>query len=583
MCGIAVILPNSAVEVPFDAIDRMTDALIHRGPDARSIQRLAGCHLGHTRLSILDPVGGGQPMCDEGRRFWIVFNGEIFNHPELRITLESLGHYFRSRSDTEVLLHSYMEWGRSCVSRLNGQFAFAVWDEQQQSLFVARDRMGEKPLYFARTSQGHLLIASEMKSIIAFGELTPRIDLESVESYLSFFYVPPDRTIYRDVQCLPPAHAAIIVANGREETWRYWRPALSGRSISETEAVEGIQTLLKQAVRRQMVADVPVGCFLSGGLDSTTLAAQMSALSGHRIKTYSVGFGDLIDELPFARDAAAAYGTDHHELQMEIDVSAALERMLDVYDEPFADSSNIPTWHVCEFARRDVKVVLSGDGADELFGGYEWYRSLLEADRADPSADQWLLHMRQSTHLYGDRTILWGDRGRPDIADLIRGRFGPPEGVTGIDRAASFDLSCYLGGDILVKVDRAAMAHGLETRSPFLDVDLVEFVLSLPREMRFKTGEGGRLKYLMRRAFEHLWPPSVRTRGKQGFGAPVYHWMQQPAVARLWERVIAPDSALSVLLPGTAVVGPTLRPQRRWTMLCLGLWLERHGSCLAHL
>lgn len=575
MCGIAVILPHSAIEVPFDAIDRMTDALVHRGPDERSVLRMEGCHLGHTRLSILDPAGGGQPMGEETGRFRIVFNGEIFNHPDLRITLESLGHRFHTRSDTEVLLHAYMQWGRSCVSRLNGQFAFAVWDQADRILFAARDRFGEKPLYFAHTPQGHLLLASEIKSLLAGDLLRPRIDEASVEAYLSLFYIPPDRTIYREIHCLPPAHAAIFTADGRIESWRYWQPSFSTQSIGLADAVEGIRSLLRQAVRRQMVADVPVGCFLSGGLDSTTLAARMSGLCDHRIKTYAVGFGDLIDELPFARDAATAYGTDHHELQMEIDVAGALDQMLTVYDEPFADSSNIPTWHLCRFARRDVKVILSGDGADELFGGYEWYRPLLGEE--DPSVDPWEQHLRVATHLYADRSELWGDRPPPAVAPMMREGFGPPDSAVGIDRAVAFDLSCYLAGDILVKVDRAAMAHGLETRAPFLDVDLAEFVLSLPHGMRFG---GGRLKHMMREAFAELWPPSIRTRSKQGFGAPVFHWMNQPKVAQMWDRIIAPDSALCALLPGTPAVAPTLRPQRRWTLLCLGLWLERHDSCL---
>lgn len=301
-------------------------------------------------------------------------------------------------------------------------------------------------------------------------------------------------------------------------------------------------------------------------------------LADRPVRTYAVGFGDLIDELPYARSAAKMYGTDHRELQMEIDVAAAMERMLEVYDEPFADSSNIPTWYLCEYARRDVKVVLSGDGADELFGGYDWYTSLLREE--NPPEDPWLIHTRSSTHLHDDRSLLWGDHGRPSAAAMMRERFGPPEEARGIDRAVAFDLGCYLPGDILVKVDRAAMAHGLETRAPFLDVDLAEFVLSLPKEMRFK---GGRLKYLMRRAVEEQWPQSIRSRSKQGFGAPVYHWMKQPEVAQSWERVIASNSPLCELLPGVRRVAAELRPQRKWTLLCLGLWLEKHSSCLRNL
>jgi len=580
VCGIAVILPHSALEVAPWTIERMTAALAHRGPDAQAVRRLGGCHLGHTRLAILDPDGGAQPMGDENGRFWIVFNGEIFNHPQLRQTLESLGHAFMTRSDTEVLLHAYMQWGRACVSRLNGQFAFAVWDQVEQTLFVARDRFGEKPLFYARTAQGHWLLGSEIKSLLASELICPHIDLLSVDAVLSLFYVPPDRTIYQEILTLPPAHAAILRPQGGMECWRYWKPSFSNRAIPETEAVEEIRTLVQQAVRRQRIADVPVGCFLSGGLDSTTLAGQMTGLSGRPVRTYAVGFGDLINELPFARAAAEAYGTEHHELQMDIEIAAALERMLEVYDEPFADSSNIPMWHVCQFARREVKVVLSGDGADELFGGYDWYTPLLQSDPESPPTDPWLRHTRSSTHLHADRSTLWGHRQQPAAAAMVSERFGPPAPAGGIDRAIAFDLGCYLPGDILVKVDRAAMAHGLETRAPFLDVDLVEFVLSLPRGMRFK---GGRLKFLMRQAFADSWPPSIQNRGKQGFGAPVYHWMQPPPVAAMWDRIRSPGSALCTLLPGTPLIAQTLRPQRQWTLLCLGLWLERHPSCLRNL
>ncbi|MCC7350012.1 MAG: asparagine synthase (glutamine-hydrolyzing) [Phycisphaerales bacterium] len=580
MCGIAVILPNSALEVAPWTIDRMTAALAHRGPDARATQRLKGCYLGHTRLAILDPEGGAQPMGDEGGRHWIVFNGEIFNHPALRRALESFGHVFRTRSDTEVLLRAYMQWGRSCVGRLNGQFAFAVWDQVEQTLFAARDRFGEKPFHYALTPEGHWLAASEIKSLLASDLINPHIDLLSVDAVLSLFYVPPDRTIYQDVFTLPPAHAAIFRPQGRMECWRYWEPVFSNRSISESEAVEGIRTLVQQAVRRQKVADVPVGCFLSGGLDSTTIAGELAGMSGRPVRTYAVGFGDLINELPFAREAAEAYGTEHRELEMDIDVAAALEQMLEVYDEPFADSSNIPTWHVCRFARQEVKVALSGDGGDELFGGYDWYTPLLQPEAELSQADVWQRHTQSSTHLHADRGSLWGHRPQPATAAIVRDRFGPNDQTIGIDRAIAFDLGCYLPGDILVKMDRAAMAHGLETRAPFLDVDLVEFILSLPHEMRFK---GGRLKHLMRQAFSDRWPASIRSRGKQGFGAPVYHWMRQPPVAAMWDRIRLAGSALCELLPGTPTVAQTLRPQRQWTLLCLGLWLERHSSCLRNL
>jgi asparagine synthase (glutamine-hydrolysing) len=278
-----------------------------------------------------------------------------------------------------------------------------------------------------------------------------------------------------------------------------------------------------------------------------------------------VGFGDLINELPFAREAAAAYGTDHHEMQMNIDVASCVARMTEVYDEPFGDSSNIPTYLVAEYARRHVKVVLSGDGGDEIFGGYAWYGSLLNGD-ANPR--DWLdAHLANATVLNDDRSRLWSGRPNPHAHALVASRYRPPQ--RGIDAATSFDLACYLPGDILVKVDRAAMAHGLETRAPFLDAELADFVLSLPWRMRFSDGT---LKHLLRAACGHLWPPSIQTRGKQGFGAPVRDWLQRPQVAEHWARVTRRDSALCALLPGVPEVVNELRPQRRWSLLCLGLW-----------
>ena len=597
MCGVAVILPNSDLGVSPFAIDRMTAALHHRGPDAQQVLRLPGCHLGHTRLSIIDPANGAQPMTDPSGRYTVVFNGEIYNHRDLRRELGRDGVPFRTNCDTEVLLLGYARWGRGVLNRLNGQFAFAVWDGAEKSLFVARDRFGEKPLYWARTPAGEFLVASEIKAILAAGLLRPKLDLLSVEAYLGLFYVPPDRSIYENVHPLPPAHASVFRVDGSREQWRYWAPRYSCHGgVDGQEAVAQIRTLLEKAVGRQTVADVPVGAFLSGGLDSTTIVGLMSADRPEPVKTFAVGFSSLIDELPFAGDVAAAYRTDHHELQMYIDVASMLCRMTDAYDEPFGDSSNIPTFLVSEYARRSVKVVLSGDGGDEVFGGYAWYYGLLGDAEGATGADVWRRHLETSTHAAFDRSALWGRR-RPAGLSALRESHPAPRGSTGMDGATAFDVSCYLPGDILTKVDRAAMAHGLETRCPFLDVELAEFVLGLPWQLRFGhsgrvsplAGEGRRdaarrgLKCLLRASCEDLWPESVRSRGKQGFGAPVRDWLQQPAVGAMWDRVTRPGGGLVSLLPGLPAVIPSLRPQRKWNLLCLGLWLERNPECLASL
>jgi asparagine synthase (glutamine-hydrolysing) len=574
MCGIAVILPNSAVRTSPFAIERMTQALAHRGPDAQAVVRSDDCHLGHTRLSVIDLATGQQPMADPTGRYTIVFNGEIYNYRALRHDLERLGHAFITTSDTEVLLHACIEFGPAAPSRLNGQFAFAFWDARERTLLVARDRFGEKPLYWATTPGGDWLAASEIKAILASDLIEPRIDPVSVDAYLGLHYVPPDRTIYQNIHALPPGHVGKW-SGGRFEYTPYWQPKIGGNRIADDEAVEEIARLIDQAVHRQMIADVPVGAFLSGGLDSSTIVALMSRHSPSPVRTFSVGFGNLIDELPFAREVAEMYATEHHELQMDIDVPQMLRRMMDVYDEPFADSSNIPTYLIAEHAQRHVKVVLSGDGGDELFGGYEWYRTLCD----EPGDDCFDQHLARSTHASADRSALWCGH-QPRSHDLIAARYRPADAIRGINRAVAFDCACYLPGDILVKVDRAAMAHGLETRAPFLDVDLAEFVLGLPAELRFRDGP---VKNLLRQACGDLWPASVRTRSKQGFGAPVRAWLELPDVRAMWQDAIREGGPLQALLPGLPRVIEYLRPQRKWTLLCLAQWLEARTPCLANL
>jgi asparagine synthase (glutamine-hydrolysing) len=575
MCGIAVILPGSAIDAPTFAIDQMTAALSHRGPDMRASICLPGCYLGHTRLSILDLENGTQPMSDPSGRFWIVFNGEIYNHRQIRAELERRRVAFRTRSDTEVLLAACIHFGPAAALRkLNGQFAFAIWDTVERRLFAARDRFGEKPLYWTRSPAGHVLIASEIKAILAAGLVTPRLDRASVDAYLGLFYVPPDRSIYENVHPLPPAHQAVW-ENGVPEVRRYWTPRYDCHTVDEIEAVKHVRVLLGRVVERQMTADVPVGAFLSGGLDSSTIVALMSRHARGPVRTFSAGFGDLIDELPFAREVASAYGTDHHETQVEIDVPEMLERMGRVYDEPFADSSNIPTWLLARHARKHVKVVLSGDGGDEIFGGYDWYTPLL---RQSPRGQWWEQHVGSATGLLFDRRSLWGVGRQPPSREIVRQRYRPGPDVAELDQATDFDLTCYLPGDILVKVDRAAMAHGLETRAPLLDAELADFVLGLPWRMRFRDGT---LKHLLRAACADLWPASIGARPKQGFGAPVRHWLQKPAVQAMWEHVIRTNGPLMELLPGVRNVAAELRPQRKWTLLCLGHWLERRSECLA--
>lgn len=617
MCGIAVIIEASP-GLTDSAIERMTASLSHRGPDASGTVDAHGARLGHRRLSIIDISGGIQPMADPSERFWVTFNGELYNFRELKAELELLGHQFHTNSDTEVLLQAYLAFGEKTPERLNGQYAFAIWDQVERKLFAARDRLGEKPLYWATTPGGHLLIASEIKSLLASGLIQPRLDRVSVDAYLALLYVPPDRTIYENVHTLLPAHA-MTWQDDKIRQWCYWQPRYSTDLIHDPrEAVAEVARLVEQAVHRQMVADVPVGAFLSGGLDSSTIVAFMTRHSSGPVQTFSVGFEDLIDELPYARQVAKLYGTDHHELQMSMPLGDLLDEMVSVYDEPFADSSNIPTYVVAQFARRSVKVVLSGDGGDELFGGYHWNKPRLQdlklmddppsLMRLGAGALAWRLLAKMSSrfnsrrhkavtrfdtamelrhrpdlwdrHVSGQcffnsaqRRELWGGQEVSSIHSLLRTNFGAAGSVQDMDRVVDFDVRCYLPGDILVKVDRASMALGLETRAPFLDVDLVEFTLGLPWRMRFAEGP---FKPVLRQACADVWPPEVRTRDKQGFGAPVAAWMTRPEVRSRSDKAFRPGGPLQSLLPGLAGIAPKLRPYQKWTLMCLGLWLEKH-------
>jgi asparagine synthase (glutamine-hydrolysing) len=593
MCGISAIVGPSPSGEP---LAKMVSLLGHRGPDATGSSTLSGCALGHTRLSIIDLTSGAQPMSDG--RYAITFNGEIYNYRELREQLA--GHEFRTSSDTEVLLRGFHEWGTGLLDRVRGMFAFAIWDAQEEKLFAARDLFGEKPLYYAQPSSDTLLIASELKAIL----VNATIDLTSLDAYLALGYVPPDRTIYREIATLPPGHY-LTWQRGVATVKPYWRPRLEARRISLQDAAEELRRLLKQSVQRQMVADVPVGAFLSGGLDSSTIVALMQEHSRIPVKTFSVGFGSSINELPFAREVAQRYRTEHHEVDLgEPDVPELIQRMARVYDEPFGDSSNIPTYLVSEYARRSVKVVLSGDGGDEMFGGYWWYAPLLRAESVSMPLLQWTalrianrLHRRasiaarsyeaslaarssdpwmrgviaQTVIAPADRRALWGSR---NVDAFVPGDYyRPGDGTTGLDRAFHFDLTSYLPGDILLKIDRAAMAHGLETRAPFLDRDVVEFALSLPSNLKVSRDQ---TKIVLKEAFRRDWPESLWNRPKQGFGAPIADWLAQPGMQPLLDRVFARGSHLSALLPGLDASTRHQRTYRTWFLLTLGLWLEHH-------
>ena len=375
MCGFAVAASTVGERLPRGLARRMVQTIVHRGPDGIGEERTGLCQLAHCRLAVIDLTTGDQPITTPDGRFTIVFNGEIYNYREMRAALARDGVKFATQSDTEAVLAGYARHGSDVLSMLNGQFAFAIWDGVKRALFLARDRFGEKPLYWARTPDA-IVAASDLRAIEASSLVIPELDPEAVETYLALGYVPAHRTVYSNVQVVRPG-SLLTWQDGVARSREYWTPKL-GVDVTTTEAVAEVRRLLERAVERQtLAADVDVGAFLSGGLDSTTITALMRGVRETSVQTFSAGFGDLIDELPFARAVARRYGTEHRELQVEVDVGDALLSVTDVYDEPFADSSNIPTFLLAEFASRHVKVVLSGDGGDELFGGYDWYTPLL--------------------------------------------------------------------------------------------------------------------------------------------------------------------------------------------------------------
>lgn len=606
MCGINLYIHKDHGPKQ-NSVERMNDSLTHRGPDASGILQLGSCCLGHTRLSIIDLTTGSQPMSSADNRYHISYNGEIYNFRELRRELETLGHHFRTTSDTEVILMAFDVWGSNCLDRFRGMFAFAIWDSRASQLFCARDSFGEKPLYYAITPDRAIAVSSEIKGLLASGLIEPELDMTAIDAYLAFGYIPPDRTVYANVHTLPGGHY-LTWQDGKIDIIRYWQPCFAKCSMDTQEASEHLHTLLERAVERQMVSDVPVGAFLSGGLDSSTIVALMQQQSSQPIKTFSVGFGQWINELPYARTVARRYGTDHYEVDLGTPaVAELLDRMAEVYDEPFADTSNIPTFLLSEFARQQVKVVLTGDGGDELFGGYAWYPPLAAAERMNCSYPAWVALRIMSKVLrdrmpglktmsvaaglsarYPDawsrclmsnmhfkeyeRNSLWGKRANDTERYLSGEAFHPASIVKGIDRGFHFDLTSYLPGDILVKVDRAAMANSLETRAPFLDRDVAEFAMSLPADLKATEKE---TKIILRRACSHLWPEELHGLKKQGFGSPVNIWLALPEVKKVTDRIFADGSHLRKLLPGVHERHGQGCDYQTWILLTLGLWLEK--------
>jgi len=612
MCGIAGFAGiGFGLDDSRAKLHAMCDAIEHRGPDSAGYFTADGVGLGMRRLSIIDVAGGRQPIFNEDKSIVVVFNGEIYNHHALRRELEALGHRFVTRSDTEVLVHSYEQYGEGMLVRLRGMFAFAIWDMNARSLFLARDRTGMKPLSYS-VRAGGLVFCSELRSLFAYADHGLAVDPRSVAQYLAFGYVPDPDTIVSGVNKLPPGH----FLHWRESDAslrieRYWQPPLARDSnLDERDLIEEIRSRLDHAVASHLESEVPLGAFLSGGLDSSAVVALMHRHAAGRVKTFSIGFAEAeYDESEAARSVAEHFGTDHTSLVINPDVEDMLESIATMFDEPFADSSAIPTFLVAALARSNVTVALSGDGGDELFGGYSRYAEVLGLPSLGGRAIGKVLSGvgRRLPHLVPGRNKLinlgrtrWGQYSstviqpvRPDeggvaatgllggsiyLQDLLE-RF-VPHGSTEDFAAAMMlvDLRTYLPGDILTKVDRVSMAVSLEARVPLLDFDLVDFALQIPGECRVTSHE---TKRLFRKAIATFVPRFVLDRPKRGFEVPLGRWFRGPMRHRI-EALRSHSSELRPFVDDSVVkrmvlehtVGRRDHSAALWRVMVLDSWLE---------
>ena len=581
MCGIAGFVESASTTSPFGPdssralIHRMCDVIRHRGPDDEGVWVEEGVALGMRRLSIIDLSTGHQPIHNEDCSVWIVFNGEIYNFRELRRELEAAGHCFYTSTDTEVIVHAYEQWGKGAIGRLRGMFGLAIWDTTSRTLLVARDRIGIKPMHYA-TLNGRFYFGSELKSLLEAPDLPRDLDPGALDHYLSFLYTPRDGSIFKSVRKLPPGHL-LTWKDGRIAIEQYWRmPATETFTGSEEDAVRQLRGVLSDAVRSHMISDVPLGAFLSGGVDSSLVVGLMSELSSARVKTFAIGFDEpAFDELEHARRVADHFGTDHHELVVTPDGVSILDELVSHFDEPFADSSAIPTWYVSEMARRHVTVVLSGDGGDELFGGYERYLPhprVVAFDRYSPRAlrrvaavaaaglphgvrgKNFLRHVgRDEQGRYLDAIRFFGADEKPALLtpEVQRAIDGPDPEIRlarHFERFARlpwssqmmrFDAETYLPEDVLTKVDRMSMAHSIESRVPLLDNEVVAFASALPASLKIKNG---RRKHVLKEVAASLVPREILDRPKQGFGVPLGTWFRGNLRELFADTLLSPAS-----------------------------------------
>ncbi len=626
MCGICGII-NFDSDYPLNesVIKGMCDEVSFRGPDDEGVYLGWGSEdmgyrigLGHRRLSIIDLGGGHQPMHNEDKTIWIVFNGEIYNFQDLKKGLEDKGHRFYTNTDTEVIIHLYEERGTECLNELRGMFAFAIWDERRKRLFLARDRVGKKPLCYME-DKGRFIFASEIKSIIKAGNVPRQVDTEALHYYLTFQYVPYPWTMFHGIKKLPPAHY-LVWEDGKSTIERYWDLDFSKKlKYSKNEYCEGILSHLKEATKIRLISDVPLGAFLSGGIDSSAVVGMMSQLMSEPVKTFSIGFEEAgYDELPFARIAARHFHTDHHEFVVRSNAIELLPKLIWHYNEPFGDASRLPTYYVANQTRRHVTVALNGDGGDESFAGYERYiatrlgeifgkmppvirhglsglagylrepmggkrlearlKRFLAALPINPKERyaSWVTFFNNYT-----RGLLYSDelKRQTEGIDPLNILFNAYDRANGdpLDRFLYVDIVTYLPNDLLVKMDIATMANSLEARSPFLDHKFMEFSASIPSGLKLK---GWTTKYILKEALKGFLPDEILARKKMGFGVPISKWFQNelkdylksnllgaPARGRGYFKIEYIRSIIDEHIKGISDHGPKL-----WLLLNFELW-----------
>jgi len=621
MCGIAGFVDRNATRAEAGPgpsasaalVRAMCDVIRHRGPDDDGFFVGDGAAIGMRRLSIIDLSGGHQPIGNEDGSVWVVFNGEIYNYRELRAELLARGHLFTTDTDTETIVHAYETWGEDAFSRLRGMFGIALWDRRRRTLLLARDRVGIKPLHYAECGD-RLYFGSEIKSILAAGALDRTLSVPALEHYLSFLYTPADATIFAGIRKLPPGHF-LRWKDGTSTIERYWQlPNDEAFDGSFAEASERLAGILADAVRSHMVSDVPIGALLSGGIDSSLVVGLMARASSRPIKTFSIGFDEpAYDELEGARRIADHFGTDHHEMIVRPDALAVVDSLVEHFDEPFGDSSAVPTWYVSQMARRHVTVVLSGDGGDELFGGYDRYVPHSRVQKFDAvagslgrraAAAAWpllphgvtgknfLRHVSQDQAgryvqsvaffqademdalLSGDLRQMLGPRR---AADQALERFAASSHLPWPSRMMRFDFDTYLPDDILTKVDRMSMAHSIESRVPLLDHEVVSFAASLPAHMKLTANER---KRVLKHAAATVLPAEVFTRPKHGFGVPIGAWFREPLREFVADTLQSPrarqrgyfEPRFVDRIVGEHLAGRRDHTLRLWQLLMFELW-----------